>query len=159
MKRIISKLIVFSFIGFIPGCATILGGSNCPITLRTIPEGARVEIRNKKGIEVYSGITPVTLKLKPGAGYFAKESYAIYFSRAGYEQKTINLECRINGWYFGNIFIGGILGMLIIDPATGAMYKLDTKDIKENLTLASTSFIDNENFLLSLKRIKHPKIE
>jgi hypothetical protein len=134
------------------GCATILGGSNCPITIRTNPEGARVEIRNKKGIEVYNGVTPVTLKLKTGAGYFAKESYAICLNHTGYEQKTINLECRINGWYFGNIFIGGILGMLIIDPATGAMYRLETKDIRENLKLASTSFYGSKNFLFIAKK-------
>ena len=37
-------------------------------------------------------------------------------------------------WYIGgNILFGGILGWLIIDPATGAMWKLDTNEI--NVTL------------------------
>jgi len=30
----------------------------------------------------------------------------------------------MNGWYFGNLAIGGILGMLVIDPLTGAMYRM-----------------------------------
>ena len=31
----------------------------------------------------------------------------------------------MDGWYAGNILIGGLLGLLIIDPATGSMWKLD----------------------------------
>lgn len=34
----------------------------------------------------------------------------------------------MNGWYVGNILFGGVLGLLIIDPATGAMYSLSTKE-------------------------------
>ena len=46
--------------------------------------------------------------------------------------------------------------MLIIDPATGAMYKLDTKDIKENLLLVSTSFNGNDRSLLIMERDQIP---
>lgn len=31
----------------------------------------------------------------------------------------------MDGWYIGNLLFGGLIGMLIVDPATGAMYKLD----------------------------------
>ena len=34
------------------------------------------------------------------------------------------LESEVDSWYFGNILFGGLIGMLIIDPATGAMWKL-----------------------------------
>ena len=51
----------------------------------------------------------------------------------GYETKKVNVECKLNGWYFGNIVIGGLLGFLIIDPATGAMYKLEHDGIIETL--------------------------
>lgn len=51
----------------------------------------------------------------------------------GYEEKIIPLECTLNGWYAGNIFLGGIIGFLIVDPATGAMYKLNTDAIYEVL--------------------------
>jgi len=30
----------------------------------------------------------------------------------------------MSGWYWGNILIGGLIGMLVVDPLTGAMYKL-----------------------------------
>ena len=36
----------------------------------------------------------------------------------------------MDGWYIGNILFGGLIGMLIVDPATGAMYNLpDRVDI------------------------------
>lgn len=66
----------------------------------------------------------------------------------GYESKKINIECKLNGWYFGNILIGGLIGFLIVDPATGAMYKLDSEGITENLTkvpAASLNIIDKNN--------------
>lgn len=30
----------------------------------------------------------------------------------------------MNGWYIGNLLFGGIIGLLIVDPATGAMWTL-----------------------------------
>ena len=34
------------------------------------------------------------------------------------------MDSSLSGWYWGNIVFGGLIGMLIVDPATGAMYKL-----------------------------------
>lgn len=31
----------------------------------------------------------------------------------------------MDGWYMGNLLFGGFIGFLIVDPATGAMWKLD----------------------------------
>ena len=73
------------------------------------------------------------MRLKSGAGFFAKESYTITLQLKNYETKQIKVECKLNGWYFGNILIGGLLGFLIIDPATGAMYKLENDGIIETL--------------------------
>jgi hypothetical protein len=47
----------------------------------------------------------------------------------------------LNGWYAGNILIGGIVGLLIVDPATGAMYKLGTDAIHETLMPTSSSYV------------------
>jgi hypothetical protein len=35
------------------------------------------------------------------------------------------LTSTIDGWYWGNLLIGGIIGMVFVDPLTGAMWKLD----------------------------------
>ena len=37
------------------------------------------------------------------------------------------LRATIDGWYWGNLFLGGILGMLAVDPATGAMWALPAR--------------------------------
>ena len=129
LNRFFLFLITFSF----ASCATIVSKSSWPFSIQTDPPGAYVTITNKKGIEIFNKRTPTALLLKSGAGFFSKESYTIALSMAGYETKKINVECKINGWYFGNILIGGIIGMLIIDPASGAMYKLDSEGVSETM--------------------------
>jgi hypothetical protein len=88
------------------------------------PARATVIITEKFGHQVFRGKTPLVTKLRSGAGFFSKESYTVTISLPGYQTKEIHVECKLNGWYFGNIFFGGVIGMLIVDPATGAMYKL-----------------------------------
>lgn len=130
-------LFITPIILFLSGCASIVSKSNWPFSVDTNPSGARVVITNKKGIEVFTGRTPAAMRLKSGAGFFAKESYTVSLFMAGYEPKKVNVECKINGWYFGNILIGGFIGLLIVDPATGAMYRLDSIGISENMNKAS----------------------
>lgn len=115
------------------GCASIVSKTNWPFSVDTQPSGASVTITNKKGVEVFSGKTPTAMKLRSGSGFFGKESYTVSITKEGYEPKKVTIECRVNGWYFGNILIGGLIGMLIVDPATGAMYRLDSDGISETL--------------------------
>lgn len=118
---------------FIASCATIVSKSSYPVAIDTRPEGANVSITDKKGKEVYKGQTPSTVVLKSGAGFFSKAEYQVKLSAPGYAEQVIPVNYKLNGWYFGNLLIGGVLGMLIIDPATGAMWKLETPPI--NITL------------------------
>ena len=139
---------------FISSCASIVSKSSWPFSIQTDPPGAKVVITNKKGIEILSKRTPTALLLKSGAAFFSKESYVISLSMDGYETKKINVECKINGWYFGNILIGGIIGMLIVDPATGAMYKLERDGISESLVKSTTSVTPSLN-IISKDQIPH----
>lgn len=120
-------------------CATIVSKSSWPISINSMPENAKISITDKKGIEIYNGQTPATLKLKSGSGFFGKARYQVKFEKEGYQSRTLPVEFKLNGWYFGNILIGGVLGLLIIDPATGAMYRLETKDLNETLIKNSTT--------------------
>lgn len=112
------------------GCASIVSHNRWPVTITSMPIGAKVVITNHAGQEVFSGTTPTATTLKSGAGFFQGETYMLKFSRDGYEPKTSVLSSKVNGWYFGNLFIGGLIGMLIVDPATGAMYRLDQKEVQ-----------------------------
>lgn len=62
--------------------------------------------------------------LNAGSGYFDGETYSVSYSKDGYDKQQSTINSSIDGWYWANIVFGGILGMLVIDPATGAMYKL-----------------------------------
>src|SRR5687768_8963711 len=127
------SLIALSIFVIFSSCASIVSKSNWPFSVQTEPAGASVSIVNRKGIEVFSGKTPAALKLRSGSGYFGKETYVVTITSPGYETKKVTVECKVNGWYFGNILIGGLLGMLIIDPATGAMYQLASDGVYESL--------------------------
>lgn len=81
-------------------------------------------IVNKAGEKVHSGVTPSSVTLRSSSGYFKSESYTLTFKKDGYVTKEQTLRSSIDGWYYGNILLGGVIGMLIVDPATGAMYKL-----------------------------------
>ena len=120
-------------------CATIFSKSAYDIRIDSSPKAAIVNIYNRQGLEVYSGQTPCHAMLKPGAGFFKRAIYSIEFSKSGYSDQKILLRADINGWYFGNLLIGGLIGFLIVDPATGAMYKLNNTDINASLDVKSTS--------------------
>lgn len=73
---------------------------------------------------VSSGVTPGQVTLKAGAGFFDGELYRISYKKDGYQDQVTIVDTEVDGWYWGNIIFGGLIGMLIVDPATGSMYKL-----------------------------------
>src|SRR6056297_2377765 len=120
-------------------CASIVSKGSYPISINSAPSEAKIVIKDKKGIEIFSGQTPATLKLKAGSGFFGKARYQVNFSKTGYDTKTVPIDFKLDGWYFGNLLLGGLIGMLIVDPATGAMYKLETEFLNETLIQATAS--------------------
>ncbi len=130
------------------GCATIFEDESKPVSIQTNPAGADFTITNRDGKVISSGRTPQQVTLRNGAGYFKKGIYQIHVTKDGYEDTTAELTPDVAGWYFGNILFGGLIGMLVVDPASGAMYKLpDTTEIpmrKKETAVASKSAADPE---------------
>ena len=145
MKRIFKPVTFIAIILILTSCASIVSSSSWPLTVKSNPVGAKLQITNKQGISVFNGQTPASIILKSGSGFFSSESYLIKLTLDGYTEKTIPVRCTLNGWYFGNIVFGGLIGLLIVDPATGAMYRLETNTIDESLTTNPTS--NNEKAL------------
>lgn len=114
-------------------CATIFTKSSYPITFTSTPSGADITIENRAGKTIYTGSTPSTVKLKAAAGYMKKEEYSVTFQKSGLPSKTVPVICNLDGWYVGNILIGGLIGMLIVDPASGAMYKFSETEVHVDL--------------------------
>ncbi|WP_085714913.1 hypothetical protein [Pseudomonas sp. B28(2017)] len=95
-----------------------------PANVSSTPSGTNFTINNKAGVVVHNGSTPNTVTQPSGRGYFKGEAYTITFKKEGYADASTTLDTSMSGWYWGNILIGGLIGMLVVDPMTGAMYKL-----------------------------------
>ncbi|MEX7478022.1 hypothetical protein AB0861_017850, partial [Acinetobacter baumannii] len=80
MKKLLITSMVALTIG-LNGCASIITGSSQTLTFTSVPESATIEIKNRNGVKVHTGQTPVTVSLKKGAGYFKPESYQVSFSK------------------------------------------------------------------------------
>lgn len=114
------------------GCASIVSESNYPVRIDSYPQGATFAVRNENFDIVCTGTTPKTVFLESDSGFFKKAKYNIFFSLDGRENTTVDFNASIDPWYFGNILFGGLVGMLIVDPATGAMWELE-KSVTVNL--------------------------
>ena len=140
MRTLFKLLALCVVAASLTSCATLFGSSKYPVAINSTPEGAGVTIENHIGQTIFEGTTPATVKLKSSASYLKKAEYKITFTKNGYERKVIFLTAELNGWYIGNIFLGGLPGMLLVDPLSGAMYKIADEDrsIHEKLTPVST---------------------
>lgn len=108
---------------FLVGCASIISKSDYPVAIQSSPKGIPFTITDGTGNTISSGDTPQTVTLKAGAGFFKSQHYTVsYKTTKGVI--TRDITAGIDGWYIANILFGGIIGLLIVDPATGAMYKL-----------------------------------
>lgn len=116
-------LLVSAFLG-LGACASIVSDSMYPVAITSTPSGASYQIANEDGLVVRSGVTPDHVILKAGAGYFDGETYKVTYQKDGYAGNSAVLNSGIDGWYWGNIALGGLIGMLFVDPVTGAMYTL-----------------------------------
>lgn len=118
----------------LPSCASIVTKTSYPISVNSSPQDVEFTIKNKKGEEVMKSITPATIKLDASTKYMSGERYELTFKHPDYKEKTVYIHSSIEGWYWANILLGGLIGMLVVDPLTGAMYKLDTTPINVSLT-------------------------
>lgn len=121
-------------------CCSIVSKSQYPVTISSNPPGACFTLKKSNGMAMSTGTTPATITLNSSDGYFKPAKYIVEFTRKGVTQ-SVPLNASINGWYFGNILFGGLIGLLIVDPATGAMWKLDDNAIA---TFNQTAGVNSE---------------
>ena len=118
------------------GCASIVSKSDYPVTFDSNPSGADISIVDKKGKVIFEGKAPYTATLPASSGYFAASRFDVTANKDGFTESKLSLSAELDGWYLGNLFSWGALG-LILDPASGAMFKLDdrlTINLKEKET-------------------------
>lgn len=128
------KLFKIMLLGIIPallsGCATIVGKPDQMVSISTEPDNAEVVITNKKGRVVHKAQSPTNVILDKADGYFGGETYSVNIRKEGYDSQNVVIDSQPNAWYIlGNIGFGGLIGWLLVDPATGSMYKLSPEEI------------------------------
>jgi len=104
-----------------PGCGMVFWGTSNNVTIRSLPEGAKVTVDGSE----YA--TPVVLKLKKS------DDHLIKFEKAGYEPKTVLLGRHLNvSALVLDICLTCILGV-VVDFVTGGVYTFDQTEITAQL--------------------------
>jgi hypothetical protein len=117
------------------GCASIVDGGPKTVQVNSNPQGAKVTIYNKAGRQVVTEITPAKVKLARASGFAGDEDYKLVFEKTGYYPYEAHVKSAINGWYWGNIVFGGLIGC-IVDMGTGSCYTLKPTELTLNLVSA-----------------------
>nr|WP_314896682.1 PEGA domain-containing protein [uncultured Flavobacterium sp.] len=128
-KSIISCSLALTLL--MSSCATVMSGSKQNVKFDSNPSTASIFID-----EVEVGKTPFEIKLT------RKSEHTVLIKLEGYQTYQTTLTKKLNGWIFGNILVGGLIG-LIIDPITGAMYNLSSSEINAQM-VKGTVFKSNK---------------
>ena len=123
------------------GCATIVHSGPRAISIASTPAGAKVSIYDRSNTLVQTSTTPFVAQLSTRYSYFKGQKYRLVFELPGHAPAEVNLESELSGWYLGNLVFGGLIGMLIVDPMTGAMYNLAPEKIEQPLTASQAEVI------------------
>jgi hypothetical protein len=115
----------------ITSCATILSGSKQNVKFSSNPSTATVIIDDTE-----VGKTPFEMKLARGS------EHNVSIKLEGYKTFQVKLTKKLNGWFIGNVLIGGLIG-IIVDASTGAMYNLTPTDIYAEMA-NGTAFKSNK---------------
>lgn len=105
------------------GCASIISGRSSEVVVDNSGGPTCFSVYDRNHQLVQSGVTPQKIKLKTSEGPFRPAEYTVAFAgHEGVQQQPLTPE--LNWWTAGNLVIGGIPG-IVIDAATGALWKLD----------------------------------
>ena len=118
------------------GCASIVNGDHQKVTVMSKPSHARLSVDN---IDV--GVTPKQINL------LRKNEHVIKLDLAGYQTTSIPWQKTVSGWFFDNIFIGGLIG-IAVDALDGAMYKLTPAQMSDYAAKAKIHYTAKTHTLM-----------
>lgn len=128
------------------GCATIMHGSNQHVDFDSTPPGASVTVDGK-----VVGTTPTGAELDRGS------EHDVVISLQGYTPFEMHLSRGVDGWFFANLLLGGVIG-LVVDASNGSMYKLD-KDRVSVMLVKTTSSNSRGDFHIVVVEHVDPGLE
>jgi hypothetical protein len=107
MKKILGAGAMAAAFAALSGCASVVTGTSEVVKIESEPPGATVQIDGR-----HMGTTPRLVKLHRGG------SKQVMLYKEGFEAETLEIGTKINGWFFGNVFLGLLPG--IVDMANGS---------------------------------------
>ena len=109
---------VFGFI--VSGCATIVHGTTTRVMLDSEPQGATAVVGNQ------TVTTPGSVVLRNS------DAGQVVFKKEGYKETGYYFSKVMSGWVWGNVALGGIIG-LAVDMMSGGAYKVEPKEVHVTL--------------------------
>jgi hypothetical protein len=126
-------------------CASIMHGTHQDVGITSAPTGAVVTI---DGLQ--SGNTPVIAKLT------RKANHIVRVELPGYQPYDLTLTHSVSGWVWGNVAIGGLIG-LAVDAISGGMYKLSPEQLTASLAMTAHASVNKMGDGLYLLAVLKPQ--
>ena len=104
------------------GCATVTTGKYQEVPITSVPVG--VKVTSDTGLSI---TTPGKLTL------LRNRSHTLVAEYPGCEPQQIEVKNKTQGWFWGNILLGGIIGGAV-DITSGACDELVPKDVQFDFT-------------------------
>lgn len=133
--RLIGCIGMFSTIGFLVACATIIHGTTQGVGVSSTPSSASVAIDNMP-----RGMTPLIADLS------RSDNHIVKISLDGYSPFETTLTRSVSGWVVGNILFGGLIG-LAVDAISGGLYYLTPEQIAGVLQKQNAGILYKEDRL------------
>jgi hypothetical protein len=102
-------------------CSTIVNGRYQSVGIASNPSDATVWIDN-----AYIGQTPLIVDMSRQSDHYVR------IELNGFQPYELIFTKKMNAWVFGNIIFGGLIG-IVVDVATGAIYKLTPDQVQAEL--------------------------
>lgn len=125
-KVVVAALVCYGVVN-ISGCASIISGGAQEVSFKSEPDGALIIIGGRE-----IGKTPFTTKID------RKSDQVVTIKLDGYKTQEFPFTTTMNGWFFGNIVIGGLFGSST-DSATGAIHEYSPSFYNITLVPVKTS--------------------
>jgi hypothetical protein len=115
-----------------------------------------ITVRDRDGKVLQTATAPFTLTVERGSGYFKGNALTATATAADGTTETREIDTSVSGWYWGNLVFGGLIGMVIVDPLTGAMFYLPD-DVNMNpvaATAPSSTARQSSRDIPEMKRVE-----
>ncbi|MGB6864614.1 MAG: PEGA domain-containing protein, partial [Candidatus Aminicenantaceae bacterium] len=102
MRKIISIVLIISFVFLSSSCATLFKGTSEEVNFNSNPQSAEVYVNGQS-----MGETPVALKLK------VNKTYVVEFRKEGYKSQSYTINNNVGaGWVILDV-LTGLIGVIV----------------------------------------------